>query len=321
MDKTKKIHSHVSTLSEQQREKLAALLAERNWSFAESPYTYWCAKKDKTKIAAYQSGKLVTQGPDTEDFVTFILEPEILGVASLGYEEEKKPAAQFSPHAGLDESGKGDFFGPLVVASAFVDKGQDGILLKAGIKDCKLIKSEQRISSLAAKIRETLQGNFAVVAIGPEAYNRLYDSFGNLNRLLAWGHARALEDLLEKTPACNEVLADKFGDERLIQRALMEKGRKIRLEQRTKAESDIAVAAASILARDEFLRRMKSLSEQWQLTLPRGASSAVEDAAVSFVERNGAEKLGKVAKMHFRTSAKVLGLGTPDLPRHDFHLD
>jgi ribonuclease HIII len=145
----------------------------------------------------------------------------------------------------------------------------------------------------------------SIVAIGPKKYNELYAKIRNLNRLLAWGHARALENLLE-TVSCERAIADQFGDERFIQQALQEKGRKIVLEQRTRAESDLAVAAASILARAEFLIRLKRLSDEVGMTLPKGASPAVELAARMVIKKHGRERLDSVAKLHFKTTQAVL---------------
>jgi ribonuclease HIII len=144
-----------------------------------------------------------------------------------------------------------------------------------------------------------------VIAIGPQKYNELYAKIKNLNRLLAWGHAKALENLLERV-SCERAISDQFGDERLILNALQDKGRKIVLEQRTKAESDLAVAAASILARAEFLLRLKRLSSEVGTMLPKGASPSVELAARMIVKKHGRERLGTVAKLHFKTTQAVL---------------
>ena len=161
-----------------------------------------------------------------------------------------------------------------------------------------------------------LQGRVGYVSIGPEAYNRMYKSFGSLNRLLAWGHARALENLLDKVPECTEAIADQFGDEHLILSALKEKGSKIHLIQRTKAESDMAVAAASVIARAGFLRRLEDLGKLAGGTLPKGASEQVDLRAAELAQKGGAELLSQFAKMHFRNSYKALGLPPP--PKKEF---
>jgi len=133
----------------------------------------------------------------------------------------------------------------------------------------------------------------------------MYGEFRNLNRLLAWGHARVIENLLEARPDCPRALSDQFGNPALIKRALLAKGRGIELEQRTKAESDLAVAAASILAREAFINWLQVNGRKLQKELPRGVSAIVKDTARGLVAAHGPEVLGKVAKMHFKTAAEV----------------
>jgi len=204
---------------------------------------------------------------------------------------------------GLDESGKGDYFGPLVIACVAVARAQEEALRAAGVRDSKTL-SDKKAIELAVKIRGIC--SHSIVVIGPERYNSLYASFKNLNRLLAWGHARALENLLEKVP-CDRVIADQFGDKRFLQNALMAKGRTVMLIQKPRAEEEVAVAAASIVARAEFLRRLQDLSTRYEVPLPKGASDAVIAAGKKFVRQHSAEALGQVAKLHFRTTASVVG--------------
>jgi ribonuclease HIII len=203
---------------------------------------------------------------------------------------------------GIDESGKGDYFGPLVIAAVFVDATTQGELKLMEVRDSKKI-SDGRILEMAPDIKTICP--HSVIAIGPQKYNELYAKIKNLNRLLAWGHAKALENLLERV-TCERAISDQFGNERLILNALQDKGRKIVLEQRPKAESDLAVAAASILARAEFLIRLKRLSGEVGTTLPKGASPSVELAAKMIVKKHGRERLGTVAKLHFKTTQAVL---------------
>lgn len=209
---------------------------------------------------------------------------------------------------GLDESGKGDYFGPLVVAGVHVTPVLAERLRGLGVRDSKRI-SDSRILNLESAIRPMV--HHSIVSVGPKRYNELYEKMRNLNRLLAWAHARTLENLLSEVD-CPRAIADQFGDEQWIQNALMEKGKKIVLEQRPRAEEDVAVAAASILARAEFLRRLSRLSEEYRLSLPKGASEAVQETARQLVQRHPSRKeqteiLRKVAKWHFRTTKAVLG--------------
>lgn len=306
----KKATTYVCKAMPEQVAQLQTLLKGQGWEFSEIPYAYWKAAKEKTNVVAYRSGKLTVQGSGTEEFVTFTLEPEILKTVGFGYEDAVSPSAKkqepFTPHAGIDESGKGDFFGPLVIAGVYADCASAEELRRLDVKDSKLIKSTKAVYQLAPQIRKAVGGRFATVVIGPEAYNRLYAKIGNLNRLLAWGHARTIENLLDKAPECKSVLADKFGAEHLIKNALMQKGRNIRLEQRVKAESDLAVAAASILAREQFLRVMDKLSDEAGIKLPRGAGPAVEQTARLLFGSHGADVLSKYVKRHFKTWEKVL---------------
>lgn len=204
---------------------------------------------------------------------------------------------------GIDESGKGDYFGPLVIAAVFVDATTQAELKLMEVRDSKKI-SDGRVLEMAPDIKTICP--HSVVVIGPQKYNELYTKIKNLNRLLAWGHAKALENLLERGVTCERAISDQFGDERLILNALQEKGRTIVLEQRTKAESDLAVAAASVLARAEFLLRLKRLSGEVGTTLPKGASPAVELAAKMIIKKHGRERLDSVAKLHFKTTQSIL---------------
>ena len=207
------------------------------------------------------------------------------------------------PRIGIDESGKGDYFGPLVIAAVFVDTASESDLALMGVRDSKRI-SDGSIREMAPDIRRACR--HSVVAIGPQRYNELYAKIRNLNRLLAWGHARALENILQQVD-CPLAISDQFGDERWIVNALQEKGKRIRLVQRTKAEADLAVAAASVLARAEFLNRLQRLSQEVGTSLPKGASPAVELAARMVIKKHGHARLGAVAKLHFKTTVRVTG--------------
>jgi ribonuclease HIII len=284
---------------------LRADLAARGYQFGQAPHAHWTAEHrgERVHVVLYRSGKLVIQGKGTTDFVQFYLEPVLLGEARLGYEHIHNPA-MLQPRMGVDESGKGDFFGPLVVAGVFLDSTTARQMHELGVKDSKTITSDARIQTLARVIRAATKWD--VVCIGNEAYNRLQAQMGSVNRLLGWGHARVIENLLAKVPEATRAISDQFGDRRLIEQALLKRGRTIQLEQRHKAESDLAVAAASILARDEFVRRLQALSKHYGVALPKGASAAVEAAAVALIRQHGAAVLDKVAKTHFRTRQKVL---------------
>ncbi len=205
-------------------------------------------------------------------------------------------------HIGTDESGKGDYFGPLVVAGVFLPSDQEKVLSELGVKDSKRF-SDNRIRELASLIKKGY--THSVVAIGPEKYNELYTKLRNLNRLLAWAHSRVIENILEEVN-CTLAITDQFGDKAYVLNALMKRGKNIELIQRPKAEEDLAVAAASILAREGFLTRLYYLSQDIGANLPKGASPLVEEAGIKLVQANGAQVLDKVAKKHFKTTARIL---------------
>jgi ribonuclease HIII len=204
---------------------------------------------------------------------------------------------------GIDESGKGDYFGPLVIGAVYVDKDTETKLIDLGVRDSKQLYNK-RITQLAETIKTLCPHE--VVVIGAKRYNELYEEMHNLNRLLAKGHAFALEKLLEKMP-CELAIADQFGSESYIRDALMEKGRTIKLVQRHRAEEDIAVAAASILARAAFVERIEQLSARLGLPLPKGASHPdIVVVGRQIVAKYGREMLAKMAKLHFKTTEDIL---------------
>jgi ribonuclease HIII len=299
------MNSYTHPLSLQQVSTLRSLLEQLGFEFSPKPWTIFFAQKNKLSVAVYEKGpKVLVQGKGVEEFVQFELEPKILGEAELGYEEVHSPE-MFQPHFGIDESGKGDFFGPLVVAGVYVDPGIARKLIDAGVQDSKRIGSDARIRVLADLIRKTTLGLVDVVLIGPQRYNELYEKFGNLNSLLGWGHARAIENLLEKKPDCPRALSDQFADARVVKRSLLQHGRRIEIQQRPRAESDIAVAAASILAREAFIGWLERRGKELGVRLERGVSAGVKATAKKLADKIGAGTLREVAKVHFRTAHDV----------------
>ncbi len=247
----------------------------------------------------------MVQGKNKEEFIEFFLEPEILKNFDYKYKDKDKRLvvdATFHPHMGIDESGKGDFFGPLCIAGVYATAEQIALLKSIGVKDSKEM-SAIAIAKVAQGIRNTCAHH--IVQINPLKYNELYSQFKNLNRLLAWGHATVIEQLAEKT-GCRDVLIDKFGSEELVLTALKRKNLQINLTQRTHAEEDLVVAAASILARDTFVKGIERLATEYQVKLPKGASAGTVAAGRAFVARHGKELLGAVAKLHFKTTGVVL---------------
>jgi len=308
--------SYTCQITEAQAAALRACLEARGFQFRDVPHARFAGQRDKVTVVCYQSGKLVVQGKGTQDFVEFILEPEVLKEARLGYETVLNPELLL-PRLGVDESGKGDLFGPLCVAGVYVNQAVLRAWQGSGIRDSKRITSDRRISELADLIRDTPGCVTTVVAVGNAAYNRLYAQIGNVNKLLAWGHARVIENLLAQKhrmqPPPVRAISDQFAiGTGTLARALMPLGQSIELVQRHKAEDDPAVAAASILARHEFVRRLNGLSQRYGIAFPKGCSEAAQQALQQFVQKHGREALGQVAKLHFKTVQTAQA--APDLP-------
>ena len=320
---TPKRTSFTYELTNDQQEVLLGIMVNGNYRRREVPYSLYSIEGDHFNATLYEKEKhgrrkLCVQGSKAEDFVLFQLEPLVLGGASLGYEAVLDPAS-VAPHAGSDESGKGDYFGPLVVCCAYVDEALADEMAKMGVKDCKQM-TDKAVLAAGAKLRSLLgPTGYATVLLRPPAYNRLYAKMRNINRMLAWAHGTAIEDLLGKRPSCARVVVDQFAPtEATILRALKPLGKKAKVEQRHKAESDIAVAAASVIAREVFLRETAAMSQNPEDPVPLGSSDPrVAAFAEAGVKAGGASWLMNNCKAHFRTTDKVLaacGLTREDLP-------
>jgi ribonuclease HIII len=293
----------VTKLDLSKARKLRAALEERGFALSQPAYTLFAGRKPGVSCTLYESGKLVVQGKEMGEFIEFFLEPEILETVGYGYESLE---IDRSPRMGSDEAGKGDFFGPLVVASLFAEG--DGVteLVDLGVTDSKRI-ADDKVIRLARKLRATYP--FHVLRLMPTKYNELYDKFGNLNLLLAWAHAAALESLYEKTK-CSFALVDQFAREHVLEKMVARRGLAIQLTQRTKAESDPVVAAASILARAGFLEGLDELSRGCGTTLPKGAGSPVIRAARSLYLQAGPDLFPSIAKIHFKTYRETVDSGS-----------
>jgi ribonuclease HIII len=322
----KRLASYTVKLDDAQMETLRRILEQRGWTPFEVAYTRFAFKADhlKVNVSAYTSGKVVIAGKGTEDFVRDVIEPEVTGAAKLGYDEVLHPD-WFEAHAGLDESGKGDFFGPVVAATVIADRPAIESWIKAGVKDSKKI-AELQIIKLDHLIRETKGVVVRTCFCGMPKYNELMSRPGaNLNRLLAWQHATALEQALATKPVPWGLL-DQFTEQPLTQRELAKKGVKdFDLRMRTKAEEDPVVAAASVVARAEFQRQMSNLSKRFGARLQKGAGPLVKEQALQIMEKFGAPALGEFAKLHFRTAYEVVfaagKLGELPLPEPKAKMD
>lgn len=299
---TMALTSYTLQLSLDQVSRLKRILERDLFDFQDKSHAIFSAKKGRLNVTVYEKGpKVLIQGKETEDFIKFTLEPEVMGEARLGYEEIWQ-AEMFEPHFGVDESGKGDFFGPMVVAGVYTNGDITRALMEAGIMDSKRISSAKRIRELAAIIRREVGAGYKVIRWSPARYNELYESYGNVNRMLARGHAAVIADLSRRLPRCPRALSDQFSKAPLISQELKARKVEIELEERTKAENDVAVAAASILARESFVDWMEGVSERTGIDLAFGAGPAVVLKAREFLQKYGRARLFEVCKIHFRTT-------------------
>ena len=278
--------------------KLEEDLLGQGFEITRPAYTIFCAKKKGLSCTLYESGSLTVQGKEMDAFIEFYLEPEILKEFRFSHAET---LLDRTPHIGMDEAGKGDFFGPLCVAAVYADGDGIANLHKMGVRDSKTF-SDEALLKLAKKVRAEFP--HTLIRLFPEKYNELYGKFKNLNRLLGWAHVAALSDLSQKT-GCKKALLDQFANEHVVETFLKQKKLDLELTQKVRGEEDLVVAAASILARAGFLEGMARLSEEYEMTIPKGASAIVIKAAQKLVAKFGKEVLQKVAKTHFKTMKDV----------------
>ncbi len=286
------MNTYSSKYNKLELEKYKEIFKKEGCIFSCPQYTYFQAKANGLSASFYESGKFVIQGARTDEILA-----KYFDIKS----DEKSPDFIPYPHIGVDESGKGDFFGHLVIAGVLLDEKSAKYLERLGAKDSKKM-TDKKILELESKIKEVAV--YDIIAISPKKYNELYLKFKNLNKLLAWGHASVIENILTKSD-CKIALCDKFADDSVIKFALKEKGRQINLIQKTKAEEDTAVACASILARADFVKKIANLSRQYEITLPKGAGENVLMTAKKIALKYGRGELINISKTHFKTYNEI----------------
>jgi ribonuclease HIII len=259
------------------------------------PHAIFSVKGEGAVATLYSSGKLVVQGEDPAAFVERFLDIGApAGAAGAGAEAE---ARDDRTTIGSDECGKGDYFGPLVVAAVRLEPGEAKKVRASGVRDSKTLSDDTALR-LGGALRSVFA--HAVARLDPEQYNRMHTRPGQLNEILADLHARAIREL--HRPGARVVI-DQFGPESLMSRRLGDLD--LSLEQRPRAEEIPSVAAASVIAREEFLLALRELSERFAVDLHKGAGDPVDRAARKFVSLHGMSSLGKVAKLHFKNTQKL----------------
>ncbi|HTI15926.1 MAG TPA: ribonuclease HIII [Dictyobacter sp.] len=306
---------------------LKTFAQDNGWSIiTEKPLTYGYQLTisdgfTRVPISLYTTGKILIQGKNstlqeqlqrwaTEQTATPKASPVATPTLFALPDQPTSPNPQTTtlvgtPHIGSDESGKGDYFGPLVVAAVYIDPQTEPELLKLGVRDSKKL-TDARILQMEPEILALCQNRHALITYLPEEYNQRYTSSRNVNLLLANAHAELIEKVADLTES-EVAIVDQFGDEALVRTALTRLGCTIRVEQRPRAEDDTAVATASILARAAFVRQIQLLSQQYGYELLKGASNPqIIEIGRAIVRNQGIQMLHKVAKVHFRTTETIL---------------
>ncbi|MDR2436201.1 MAG: ribonuclease HIII [Puniceicoccales bacterium] len=289
---------HATTLDGEQAEALHEWLLQHRWEPYGVAHSQWAFRGNGVNVVMYNSGKLVVQGKKTAEFVQFVLEPEITHAAEFGYGTAVH-GEWFEEHAGMDESGKGDLFGPLVTACVIA--GGDAVkqFIADGVKDSKQIASDATVLKLSGKIR-TSNCVVKTMCFSMEKYNELYVKFNsNMNILLGWMHACSLRSALAEKRVAWGML-DQFSKRPIVQTMLRDHS--FNLKMQTKAESDPVVAAASIVARAEYVEQMEKLSRLAGMQLGKGAGHSVTEQAVELKKRIGGEGMRNFVKLHFKTA-------------------
>lgn len=289
--------------------RYSQILKNQNFSVSEpakNKYSYQVLVSENQQKISLQvffgkkGNKIVLQG--NKDLRIFNKVSDIIFGEKLIDVEKQESEPDYS-YIGTDESGKGDYFGPLVIAGVYVTSESANYLRALGIRDSKDL-SDQQIKQMALEIKSKEGIIYDVILVSPQKYNQLYEKMGNLNRLMGWAHAKVIENLLNKCDA-KKVISDKFGNEKLIIDALQQKGREIDLTQVTKAEKFTAVAAASILARETVVNWFYFQSKKINVEIPKGSSAEVERIAKKIMTEYGKETLANLVKLHFKTSKKI----------------
>ena len=288
--------SFVTQLDSSKHQKLKDDLLDQGFELTTPQYTVFQAKKPGLSVTLYESSKLVVQGKNKHDFLTFYLEPEVLNALTYTAPHQH---VDMKDRIGVDEAGKGDYFGPLCIAGVYANGEKDiETLLEIGVKDSKML-SDTKILDMSKKLKQRL--SFSIIKLHPIKYNELYGKFHNLNRMLAWAHVATIEKLTQET-SCKNVIIDQFAKEDLVSSLVERKHLDINLTQRTHAEADQVVAAASILARAAFVEEMDNLSAKYKMNFPKGASDKVLEAAKTFIFKYSFDDLKDVAKLYFKTT-------------------
>lgn len=257
-------------------------------------------------LNVFSTGKVTAQGPRSgfKDLLEERIGAQREGAADTGGGRPgPRPALDATPRVGIDEAGKGDYFGPLVVAGIRITSGEMAEKLQVlDVRDSKTL-GDATVRAMAPRIMQAVgPENASEVALSPREYEARRSAAGNVNRLLDEVDA---EIIVELKDGVELVVVDQYATsarERL--QSSVPEG--VRLEVRQRAEDDAAVAAASIVARARQLEELGRLSERVGFELPKGATHVLDAGRRVFRER-GEAGLEEVAKVHFSITEQIVG--------------
>ncbi len=260
--------------------------------------------KENVKVLVYfgkKGVKIVLQGNKESEIYKQVFN-QLFG-EELFEENNNSDEINFDEYIGTDESGKGDYFGPLVTAAVYTNKQINYELEQVGVKDSKLIPDNE-IKKIEVDLKKIVKDKYDIITINPEKYNSLFEQFKNLNKILAWAHTKAIQNLIDNVN-CKNVISDKFGNEFLIKSELSKKNIDINIYQTTKGERFTGVAAASVLARAKVIDWFKTKSKEIGFEIPKGAGEQVNLIAQKVLQKTNKEYLSKMIKFHFKNSHNI----------------
>lgn len=255
----------------------------------------------KNKILVYfgKKGvrKIIQGNSNTNEYAE--LNGLVTGNIELNFSKDDKVID--TEYIGTDETGKGDYFGPLVIAGFYINEGNSDFIAYLGVKDSKLLTDPQ-INNIAQQIISKYPTSYSSIVLEPEKYNELYNKFLNVNKLLNWGHSKVVENMLSNH-STSTVITDQFSKNPL-EISKSKKYSNVNFHQMTQAEKYLGVAAASIIARYKMNMWFEKIENEG-FRIKKGASANVEFAAKSILEKHGKQVLERLVKLHFKTTNKI----------------
>ena len=284
------------------------------------PYAIFQADEMDTVVTLYESGKAVFQGISADIDANMWKEMErhlnptkkIEMTNSTEKKKEKKevyidPKIYNSTSIGSDEVGTGDYFGPIVVTSAYVKKENIPFLEELGVKDSKKL-TDEKILEIVPKLIKVIP--YSSVVLSNKEYNEKYSEDINMNKLKAILHNKVLGNMVKNGYEYDYIVVDEFSQKYVYFNYLKSSNDVVRnITFLTKGEDKcLSVACASLISRYIFIKEFAKISENVGMLLPKGASTLVDEKGVEIVKKYGFDKLKEIAKLNFKNTTKIKDL-------------